>query len=142
MKNPAPYIREQLTALLHETITYNGVPVPCYSGNGEITPYQILLRDQSSTDERRRDAFNEKFEQVIEVVSEQETSLQKHIDAIGAQVMAILKPTPQTKGLADSVDYKIIAFKKLSQNYVTEESGEGTYINRLILRYSFFITQK
>jgi hypothetical protein len=142
MKNPAPYIREQLVNLLDNAITYDGAQVPCYEGQGEVTKYQILIREQSMNERDDRHSFNDEFSQLIEVVSEQATSLHKHVDAIGSQVMDLMKPDTFTKGIADSADFQLLHVKRTSQGYMDEQSGEGTYINRLILRYNFLIVQK
>jgi hypothetical protein len=137
MKNPAPYIRENLVTLLDSVITYDGVLIPAYEGQGEVTKYQILLREQTMSEQNDRHSFNDQFEQLIEVISEQETSLHKHIDAIGAEVMNIL-----ASGIPGSADFQLINARRVSQSYIDEESGEGTYINRLLLRYNFLIVQK
>jgi hypothetical protein len=142
MKNPAPYIREQLVNLLDNAITYDGAQVPCYEGQGEVTKYQILIREQSMNERDDRHSFNDEFSQLIEVVSEQATNIRRHVDAIGAQVLAILKPDTFTSGLADSADFQVMSVKRVSQSYLDEQSGEGTYINRLLLRYNFLIVQK
>jgi hypothetical protein len=142
MKNPASYIRQQLRVLLHETITYDSVDVPCYEGQGEVEKYQILLQSAFNQERGYRDAFVDHFEQVIEVVSEQDTSLHKHVDQIAGEVMDKIQPTTNTHGLSSNNDFQIGRAKLLSQNYRDEPSGEGTFINRLILRYQFIIVEK
>lgn len=142
MKNPAPYIRTSLVALLNNTITYNSLPVPCYEGGGEVTPYQILIEDTTDRTVRIRDTFSYRFEQVIEVVSEQQTNLRKHVDAIGGEVMNKILPTPMTKGISNNSDFQIASIEKIGQRYLDEASGQETFINRLILRYEFLIVEK
>lgn len=143
MKNPANYIRQQLIALLDETITYDSIDVPCYSGNGEVTKYQILLKDLTRPqDLDNRDSFAGRWEQQIEVISEQVDNVRKHVNNIGEEVMEILRPTPRTTGIASNADFQIGSVKSGSPTYIDEQSGEGTFINRLILRVSFLITQK
>lgn len=142
MKNPAPYIRQSLIVLLNNTITYNGSPVPCYEGSGAVTPYQILIEDTTDRPVRIRDTFSYRFEQSIEVVSEQQTNLRKHVDAIGGQVMNKILPTPMTKGISGNSDFQIVGIEKIGQRYIDEVSGQRTFINRLILRYEFLIVEK
>lgn len=142
MKNPAPFIRESLVTLLNGTITYNAVPVPCYEGEGEKTPYQINLVELSRSGRDFRDAFHGQYEQVIEIVSMQATNMNKHVDAIGGEVMQLIKPTPKTTGIPSGSDFVVGAVKVISTNYLDEEADDGQHINRLILRISFLITEK
>ena len=141
MKNPASYIREKLVILLNDTITYNGAVVSCYSGNGEVTAYQILIRDATDTNLSTRDSFSGRWTQVIEVISEQETSLHKHVDAIGNSVLSVLIPSPKISPLNGNSDFQIGVIRKEGQRYMDETSGEGTFINRLLITISFIITQ-
>lgn len=141
MKNPAPYIREQLVVLLNETITYDSVDVPCYEGEGEVMKYQILLVGQLKSNRSTRDSFNWQCEQRVEVISEQETNVHAHVDAIGAEVMNRIKPTPKTHGFTNSSDFQIGVVRIEIMDYIDEPSGEGTMINRLPLRITFLITQ-
>lgn len=139
MKNPAPYIRQQLYSLL-SGITYNGATVPVYEEeDGEGVPYKIFLAEQSISSRDTKNSFNHSFEQVIEVVGE---GAKKHVDTIGAEVMDRLKPTVYAGGVEDSADFQITVNKRASQNYITEQNGAGVTIRRLILRYTFFITEK
>ncbi len=142
MKNPSPYIRSQLVTLLNGVINYDSQSVPCYEGEGEDVKYQIFLAEQNVAEKDTKHSFNSEFEQVIEVTSEQHTNLRKHVDIIGGEVMNLLKPTPTTKGVLSNTDFQITHLRKVSQNYLTENSGEGKYINRLILRYQIKITEK
>ena len=142
MKNVAPYIREGLVTLLNNTITYDAQLIPAYSGEGEVRAYQIIIASQNGNpDNNYRDAFVNGFEQVIEIVSEQANNTNSHVDAIGEQTMALITPTRQATGLADSADFITVNARLIGQTYLGEPSGEGTFINRLILRYSFLITQ-
>lgn len=142
MKNPAAYIREKLVALLHETITYASTPVPCYEGEGEVIPYQILLAGQVKTNRHNRHAFNWRCEQRIEVISEQTTNLHKHVDAIAASVLVILKPTPRLSAFTGNVDFRVINVDLEFRDYIDEPSGEGTMINRLPLVLTFLLGQR
>lgn len=142
MKNVAPYIRTQLATLLNNTITYDAQLIPAYSGEGEVRAYQIIIASQNGNpDNNYRDAFVNGFEQVIEIVSEQANNTNSHVDAIGEQVMLKIKPAPNTTGLADSASFKVLRATLIGQTYLSEPSGEGTNINRLILRYSFQLSQ-
>lgn len=142
MKNPASYIRTSLIVLLNGTITYDGVQVPCYEGEGEVTPYQILLMDQVKTNRGNRDAFAWLCEQRIEVISEQQTSLHKHVDAIAEGVLQILKPTPKTSWLVGGVDFQVLNVDVEIGRYIDEPSGEGTMVNRLPLMLKCLVMQR
>lgn len=142
MKNPAPFIRTTLVTLLNGVITYEGVQVPCYEGEGELTPFQIILAEQTGIDEDDRHSFNTELEQLIEIVSRQSTNLRKHVDAIGGEVMNLIRPTPTTKGLADGADFQVRHIKVGRPNYITEQEDDGTYINRMLLRITFSLTEK
>ncbi len=141
MKSAAPYIREKLVTVLNDTVTYEGAAVPAYTGQGEVRDYQILIRDPRQTDISTRDSFNGRWEVEIEIVSEQTTNLTRHIDAIGAGVMNLMKPAPKTSSLTGNHEFEIAAVKMEGFRYLDEQSGEGTFINRLILRYTFLTTQ-
>lgn len=142
MKNPAPYVRNVLVTLLNNQITYGGQQVPCYEGEGETIPYQILIREQSIGAPKDKHTMSGRFEQVIEVISEQQTNLRKHVDAIGEQVMDLIKPTALSQGFYGNTDFQVCTIKKISQNYLDEPSGDGSYINRLIIRLQFLIIEK
>lgn len=141
MKNPAPYIREALVTLL-SGVTYAGNEVPVYEGETEDVPYFIELADQSISEQDTKHSFNSLFEQVIEVVSEDRNNTRKHVDLIGGQVMNLLKPTAVSQGLTGSADFQVGTVKRISQNYLVENSGAAKFINRLILRYQFLIIEK
>lgn len=139
MKNPAPYIRQQLYSLL-TGIEYNDSTIPvCEEEDGEDVPYQIFLAEQSLTSRDTKNSFNHAFEQVIEVVGE---GAKKDVDAIGTTVMDRIRPTVHTKGVIDNSDFQIVNIRKISQNYLTEQTGAGKTIRRLILRFELLITEK
>lgn len=133
--NPSPYIREQIIALLNGTINYDSVNVPCYEGQGEVVPYQILIGETTARKAGTKNSRAWQVEQVIEVVSEQQTNLRKHVDAIGSEVMELFS-------IPDSATWQIGSIVEPSINYLDDQSGEGTYINRLLLRYNFLIVLK
>lgn len=142
MRNPSPYIREQLHSLLNETIVYNGKSVPAFEGQGEGVDYQVLIGETSARKQGTKNSRAWQMEQVIEVVSEQETNLRKHVDAIGEEVMQKMNPTMLTAGIADSAVWQVGTIPEPSINYLDEPSGDGKFINRLILRYNFLIVLK
>lgn len=127
--------------LLDRTITYDTIDVPCYSGDGEVTAYQILVRNPTHIDKPIRGSFVGRWEIELEVISEQRNNQTKHIDVIGGEVMHILKPTPNTSPLTGNEEFQISGVRLAGHRYIYEESGEGSYINRLLLRLSFLITQ-
>lgn len=142
MNNPSPYVRQQLAALLNESIAYDGVQVPCYEGQGETVTYQILIGETSARKAGTKNSRAWQMEQVIEVVSEQQTNLRKHVDAIGESVMALINPTMLTQGINSGAVWDVGTIVEPSINYLDESSGEGSFINRLFLRYNFLIVLK
>lgn len=142
MNNPSAFIRQQLVTLLNEVIAYDGVQVPCYEGQGEEVKYQILIEETSARKAGTKNSRAWQIEQVIEIVSEQPTNLRKHIDAIGESVMQLMNPGVNTQGLNGNATWQIGTIVEPSMNYLDEPSGEGTFINRLFLRYNFLIVLK
>lgn len=140
MKNPAPYIRQKLVDLL-STITYNDKAVPVHATQGEVLPYQIYLGDTTDTPIDNRDGFTGRWEQVIEVISEGPNSVHRHVDSIAESILITLKPSPRASPFTGNDVFQIGAVKKEGQRYRDEPSGEGTFINRLIIRISFLVTQ-
>jgi hypothetical protein len=142
MKNPAPYIRTALVTLLNETITYDGVDVPCYSGEGEDSDrFQIFLNEPTWNARNDKSSFTKRFTQPIEVVSKQETNMNTHVDAIAGEIMELLNPTPTAKVIPDSADFQVFSVEADNPNYISEPNGEGQYLNRIIINYNFFINQ-
>jgi hypothetical protein len=142
MKNPAPFIRESLVTLLDGAITYEGETVHCYEGEGEEGErYQILLAEQNINGRDDKSSSNNEVSQLIEVISQQSTDLNKHVDAIGAEVMELMQPSVITKGMADSADFQVMNLHGPFQTYRKEHNADG-FVNRLLLRYTFLIVQK
>ena len=144
MKNAAPYIREQLVTLLDGVITYDGETIPVYENEGVMdgsVKYQILIKDQSSTPDNTKRSFSNQTTAVIEVISETSSSVRKHVDVIGNEVLALLKPTTQTTGIPDSAVWQI-ANLEISTRYLTDEGGAETKIVRLILELNFTTIEK
>ena len=142
MKNPAPYIRTALVTLLNGTITHDGSPVPCYSGEGELVPYQIIIGDETWSRENDKASFMQDFTQPIEVVSMQATNTKAHVNEIMGSIVLLMTPTPTTKGIADSADFQVLNLEADNPQHISEVAQDGTFINRLIINYRFFINQK
>jgi hypothetical protein len=139
MRNPAPYLRKTLFTLLDGNVTYDGATVPVVeSGSGDLVPYQIFIGEYSDGDRSNKHGFEADASQVVEVVGEQGTAVKKHVDEIGDLVMNIIHPTTQSN-LLSSTDFNVCVQGRPSINHVIENSGDGTYIVRLILRYNLLI---
>lgn len=136
MKNPSPFVRRTLITLLDGVITYNGSPVPCLEGSADVLPYFIEVSTTTATRAGNRDNKAWKVDQVIEVISEQTYNMRKHVDAIGEEVMQLME------GMTGDSTWQIGTIKEPSINYLDEQNGDSTYINRLLLRYNFLITLK
>lgn len=136
--NPAPYLREKIFTLLNGNVTYLGDPIPVYENEGVNTERQIIIGDYSDDSRGSKDAFGATASQVIEVVSEQHDAVRKHVDAIGDLVNNILMPDPGSNTLSGA-DF-LIVMKRPSINHITEGSGSGKRIVRLILRYNLLIS--
>lgn len=144
MKNPAPYLRKTLFTLLSGNVTYddgkgfNQAVDVVESGSGtEGVRYQIFLGDYSDADRSNKHTFAANATQVIEVVAEQNDSVKKYVDEIGELVNDLILPTTHAKNLNGS-DFQVIV-NRPSINHIVEDSGDGTKIVRLLLRYSLLI---
>lgn len=142
MKNPAPYIRTALVTLLNGTITHDGSPVPCYSGEGELVPFQIIIGDESWSRQNDKSSFMQDFTQPIEVVSMGMVNTKTDVSEIMGSVMLLMTPTPTTKGIPDSADFQVLNLEADNPVHITEVADDGKFVNRLILNYRFFINQK
>jgi hypothetical protein len=145
MKNPAPYLRKTIFALLSGNVTYNdgkgfnGVVDVVESGSGTVgVTYQIFIGEYSDNDRSNKHNFGANASQLIEVVAEQNDSAKKHVDAIGELVNDLILPTTQSKNL-NGADFQVIV-NRPSINHIIEDSGDGTKIVRLLLRYNLFIS--
>jgi hypothetical protein len=145
MKNPAPYLRRTLFSLLDGNVTYNdgegfnGTVEVVESGSGTTgLKYQIFIGDYSDSDRSNKHTFGANASQLVEVVAEQNDENKKYVDAIGELVNDLILPTTQTKNLNGS-DFQVIV-NRPSINHIIENSGDGTKIVRLLLRYNLFIS--
>lgn len=141
MKNPVPYLRKAFFDLLDGQVTYLSESIPVLSGEGNEVRFEIFIAETSITDRSDKHSFSGRGSQLIEVVERGTGKLvHKHVDAIGEQVMDLIQPAPRETGIS-TTEFQIIGLKKDSQNYLDERSGTGSYITRLLLRYSFYINQ-
>lgn len=145
MKNPAPYLRQTLFSLLSGNVTYNdgkgfnGAVDVVESGSGtEGTTYQIFIGDYSDSSVGNKDIDEANSSQLIEVVAEQPDSVKKYVDAIGELVDNVIRPTVKSKTL-NGTDFNVIV-NRPSINHIVEDSGDGTKIVRLLLRYNLLIS--
>lgn len=143
MKNPAPYLRKKIGDLIDTNVTYddgegfNDV-VPVVASEGMDSKYQIFIGDYSDADRSNAHVFGSNASQLIEIVGEQDTAQKKHVDAIGELVMNIIHPTTQSN-LLSGTDFMISVVGRPSINHLVENSGDGTKIVRLFLRYNLLI---
>lgn len=139
MINPAPEIRKGLYSLLDGAVTYNSVEVPVYEGEGVYSgiEYQILIGDMSYTEAGTKHTHGGRVNQLIEIVTEVKgSSTTKHADAIAADVLDLVFPTPRTFGVT------ISGFKpcRVSKNLrLLKEQGTKATIVRRIIELNFLL---
>jgi hypothetical protein len=138
MINPAPEIRKALNTLLSGAITYNSAVVPVREDDGgQLSEYQIFIGGMSYNDEGTKHTFDGRVNQIIEVVTEVKgTSTSKHADAIAAEVLDLIFPTPRTTGIA------ITGFKpcRISKNLrMLKEQGTNSTVVRRIIELNFIL---
>lgn len=143
MKNPASYIRKKLGDLIDTNVSYNDGDgfndvVPVVASEGVDSKYQIFIGDYSDADRSNKHNFGANATQVIEIVGEQATAQKKHVDAIGELVMNVIHPTTQSS-LLSGTDFMVMVVGKPSLNHLVENSGDGTKIVRLLMRYNLLI---
>jgi hypothetical protein len=142
MKIPFEVVKAQEIVLLNNTISYSGVQVPCFSSVAENVQYQIFLHSITSAPARNvRGAFVYNCEQLIEVISEQTDSIESHVNLIGNEVLKILKPTKETSPLIGDADFKISSVSIDGLSHRNEQTSDLNWVNRLLIRISFIITQ-
>lgn len=144
MKIPSSYLRQKLVTLL-TGITYDdgegfNALVPVVSTEGAESKYQIFIGDYSDSNRSNKQNFGSNATQVIEVIGEDITARKKHVDAIGELVGNLIHPT-MGSNLLSNTDFSILVVGKPSQNHLTEDSGSGTKIVRLLLRYSLLVNE-
>jgi hypothetical protein len=140
MKNPAPYIRKKLFALLNNAVTYESAAVPVYENEGQASiAAQILIKEYSDASKNNKHFFGANARQIIEVVTERNDSVTKHVDAIAEMVMDLIQPSPREGAIVSDDDFNVMIVGKPSMNLLTEDSGSGTKIVRRILTYNLLI---
>lgn len=141
MKNPAPYLRKAIFSLLSGHVSYLEAQVPVVEGEGNEVRFEIFIAETSISDQSDKHSFTGRGSQLIEIVERGTGKLvHKHVDAIGELVMNLIQPAPRQTGIT-TTEFQIMSLAKESQNYLDERSGSGSYITRLLLRYSFLINQ-
>lgn len=143
MKNPAPYLRKKIGDLINTNVTYNdgegfNTVVPVVASEGMDSKYQIFIGDYSDADRSNKHVFGANATQLIEIVGEQNTAQKKHVDLIGEAVMNIIHPTTRSN-LLSGTDFSIMVVGKPSLYHLVENSGDGTKIVRLFMRYNLLI---
>jgi hypothetical protein len=142
MINPANNVRKAFYTLLNGNISYGADVVPVYEGEGEANiPYQILIGNQSYTEEGTKHSFAGRFSQELEIVTEMKgKSVTKHADEIANEVLALVIPTPRTTGL-NVAEFQVIGIRKNLRSVLREEAGNGNKIVRRIIEFNFLINQ-
>lgn len=144
MKNPAPYLRKTLFSLLDGNVSYDdgkgfNQAVSVYEGgSGDDERYQIFIGEYSDADRSNKNTFGANATQVIEITGNQVDSAKKHVDAIGDIVMNLIHPTTQSD-LLNGTDFSVTVVGRPSINHLPEDSGSGSKIVRLLLRYNLLI---
>lgn len=138
MINPAPEIRKGLKTLLTNAVTYNSTVVPVREDDGgQLSEYQIFIGGMSYNDEGTKHTFDGRVNQIIEVVTEVKgTATSKHADAIAAEVLDLIFPTPRTTGIA------ITGFKpcRIRKNLrMLKEQGTNSTVVRRIIELNFIL---
>ena len=142
MKIPSQYIRRRLKELLHNQITYEGSAVPVYENDGvDGMPVQILIADYSDTSASTWDYFGGNARQVIEVMSFQPTAMRKIVDDVGSVLTAIMQPDTKTDTLSGD-EFQVHILGRPDITYLTENSGRGNKIVRLILTYRLRVIER
>lgn len=142
MINPAPYIRQTIFTLLNGNVSYNGSAVPVYEGEGKNSDkVQIIIGEFNTADASNHTTFNSNARQVLEVVSFQTTITRKAVDTIGEGITTALQPQRHSDTLSGS-EFQVMVKGGPSINYLTEDSGSGSKIVRLILGYDLTIIQR
>lgn len=139
MIGPAQYLRKKLFELLHTNIVYDGNQIPVYEGEGDSTKaIQILIADYSDADSSNKTNFGSNASQVIEIVSEQAKGFRKTVDEIGELVMQQIHGAPNENKLSGEA-FTVMVVGRPSIRHIVEESGSGSKLVRLILRYNLLI---
>lgn len=143
MKIPSSYLRKKIGSLLDGSVTYDDGEgfndlVPVVASEGVESKYQIFIGDYSDADRSNAHVFGANATQVIEIV-ETDAPVRRfsNVDAIGELVTALLMPSPQG-AVMNGTDFHIVV-NRPSVNHISEPSGTGKIINRLLLRYSLLI---
>ena len=142
MKNPAPYLRRTIKALLDGNVTYNSEVIPVYEKDEDHDDeLQIAIGYFTEADTPSKHGFMSVGYQEIEIISYQTTGAKKIVDAIGELVMNDIHPTVNSEVLS-GVDFQIVVRGKPTPNYPPTEAKDNLKIVRLIQRYHLFINEK
>jgi hypothetical protein len=148
MKIIPRYLSQKLFTLLNGNVIYDdsegynrAVPVVEAGSGATSEQYQIIIADYSDADRSNKHEFAGNASQLIEIVSERsEDSSRIHVDTIGEAVTNLIHPTV-TSNILSNTDFSICVQGRPSVNYLTEDSGSGTQIVRLLLRYNLLINE-
>lgn len=144
MKNPAPYIRQAIFALLDGAITYAGVQVPVYESEyvGEPVPYKIEIAGMDGFNRDDKAQANYDYSQEIEIISEGRSWVRKHVDTIGNEVLQIIKPNHYTTPFFGNGEWQVTKLKIQPPHYIEDIGADGSKIMRAIIRLDFTIHEK
>lgn len=143
MKNPAPYIRTQVFALLSGSVLYETITVPVYEGGSETKQlYKIIIGDMTPANRWTKTSVDYVYDLVIEVIYEGPENIRKPIDEIAEQVMEKFRPGLYTQGIPDSADWQITGLNVNAPRYINDLSETGDYIKRALVNVNFLITQR
>lgn len=139
MKNPAPYLRKKIFALLDGNVTYGGNPIP--TREGEITTiasHFIIIGGYSDTGMAVKHSILKSAYQDVEIVTIKNDPTAKDADAIAEIVMNIISPTLMSSTLS-GIEFSVTFEAPPSLLPIREESIEGTSVFRRVLRYRLLI---
>lgn len=138
MKDCSLILREKIRERLNETFRYKGRKVLCYEGDAvpiEAKAPYIILNDINATSVGvgTKDNFQQDVSILLEVITKFRDGVggRRDVDLIGNEVKERLITFPS--GYMDlSPDFYIITAELESDNYRSEQVGDGKIIRKLI----------
>lgn len=140
MKNPAPYLRKKIFALLNGNLTYNATSVPVYEGEGKVTQYQVIIGGYSDVGEPNKFSIIKRAVQEVEIVTIKNDPAAKECDELAEMVMNILSPDVGSDTLSGT-DFQVMFISAPSLTPIREEDMSGQRVFRRLLRYNILVEQ-
>ena len=140
MKNPAPWLRKRIFALLSGNVIYNTETLLVREGEGEVVRNQIIIGGYSDNGVEVKGCIIKNAVQDIEVVTIKDDGSSKDADAITEIVLNLISPTLETDLLSDS-DFQVLIPVARSLLPIREQSVDGKRVVRRVIRYSFLLDE-